>query len=588
MSPEVERDFVASGTMHLLAISGLHVGILYVFLVRVLNVLLVPRVPALMAAGLVCVLYAYLTDLRPSVVRATVFIQLLIAAQILRREVRMGSLIGVTTLLLVVMDPAIAFDSGAWLSFLAVGALGWVSFRTPPPRDEPAPPENISWQEQLHARVSQAGGWLRGSYRKMLTVTLLSAPLIAEQFHLVSLTGMVLNVVLIPYSAAVLIAGYVFVGLGHLMPFAAGLLSLPFEYGLQGLNQAVEFASSQRYGFLMIPDLPGWFLPAFYGLLLASCVARRRAWRQSLRVALATLVLVQFHRTCQQPEISETRCTVLSVGHGNAVLVESPQLGVVLFDAGALSRSERAADIISRCLWNRGHRMIDAIVVSHADADHYNALPPLLEVMPVGQIITTPQFVRSAAKEVVDLLAAVEELGVPVTLAFSGDSVVSSTAELSTRFLQASEDAAAGDDNGSSLVAMLTTPLAEICLPGDLDGEGQQELLPALRRSDAEAGSGRPRFLVAPHHGSRGSNPPGFATAVAADTVIISSRDNVNADAMRAVYAPAKVWFTALNGAVTIGRGESGAMEVEGFVTGREDDRRREREGASEQDDEPE
>ena len=72
LMPDLERAFIASGTMHLLAISGLHVGILYVFLVRILNLLLVTRTRTLLLAGTVCVMYCLLTDLRPSVMRATV------------------------------------------------------------------------------------------------------------------------------------------------------------------------------------------------------------------------------------------------------------------------------------------------------------------------------------------------------------------------------------------------------------------------------------------------------------------------------------------------------------------------------------
>ena len=149
LTPDVEYDFIASGTMHLLSISGLHVGILFVFLVRVQNLLLVPRTRCLLLAGLVCVIYALLTDLQPSVLRSTCFILLYILGQTLYRDIRMGSLIGTTAMLLIVLDPSIAFDIGAWLSFLAVGALGWVSDQDAPPEERAAPPDAVTWQDRL-------------------------------------------------------------------------------------------------------------------------------------------------------------------------------------------------------------------------------------------------------------------------------------------------------------------------------------------------------------------------------------------------------------------------------------------------------
>ena len=198
MTPDVERDFISSGTMHLLAISGMHVAILFVFLVRMQNLLLVSRIRSLLIAGLVCVVYALLTDLRPSVLRSTCFILLYILGQTLYRDIRMGSLIGATAMLLTVLDPSIAFDVGAWLSFLAVGALGWVAEHNPPPEDRAAPPDAVTWQDRFREMRGQFGEWLLLDYRRMLAVTVLSAPLVATQFHVVSLVGMVVNILLIP------------------------------------------------------------------------------------------------------------------------------------------------------------------------------------------------------------------------------------------------------------------------------------------------------------------------------------------------------------------------------------------------------
>jgi competence protein ComEC len=557
LTPDLERDFVASGTVHLLAISGLHVGILYVFLMRVQNVLLIARPRALIFAGLVCVLYCLLTDLRPSVMRATVFIVLHILGQFLCRDVRMGSLIGTTTVLLIAYDPSLAFSVGAWLSFLAVGALGWVSESAPVPQDRAVPLDRITWRDHLRDWRIRGGELLALRYRQMLSVTILSAPLVATQFHMVSLTGMLINVLLIPLTAFTLIVGYVFIAINATLSPLAGLPGWTFEMMLSVLNRLVALSADVRCGFLNIPDLPSWFLPVYFGLLLLSVLSSHPTVRHSLRLGLLTLVTGLLYFVCRIPSPGELVCTVLSVGHGNAVVVETPEGKVLLFDAGALNRGERTADLISRFLWSRGYRMIDAIVVSHADADHYNAVASLLDRMPVGQVMLTAEFAKSRATEVHRVLESIAVLNLPCRLVMHGDGI--ELGQLQIRFLQAHLADSEEDDNESSLVAVLEFANHRICLPGDLEGAGLAQLLNSLPTCD---------LLVSPHHGSPAANPRSLAEQVLPKYVAVSSRDDRNSDACRKTYAASDVILCCQSGAVTYRIAPNGKTSLHTFRDG--------------------
>lgn len=559
LNPEIERDFVYSGTMHLLAISGLHVGILYVFIVRVFHWLLVPRTRALVLAALVCVLYAFLTDLRPSVLRAALFIVLSVSGQMLYRDFRMGTLIGLTVLILILFDPAIAFDMGAWLSFLAVGALGWVAARSSTPADSSAPPDIVTWRNRMWEHLHQAWQWIRCSYQQMLAVTLLSAPLIATQFHLVSLTGMVVNLLLIPLTTLTLIAGYLFVAAGCLLPALATLPGYPFEGLLSLLNLSVKYSADVRTGFVMIPDLPEWFLPVWYALLAGAALAARHGFRQLFRLALLLLTIVQFYQVCQRPSTTGLTCTVLSVGHGNAIVVEAADK-VFLFDAGAMNRGDRTADVIAGYLWSRGHRMVDAVILSHADADHYNAVRGLLEKMPIGQVLTSQQFAQSGSAEVEGLTNALRSLETPASLILHGDSLQADA--LRVRFLQSTEsakDLRSASDNECSLVAVLEYHGHQICLPGDLEGAGQKELLHLLSGCSV---------LVSPHHGSPAANPASLGKVTAPGHVIISAKDDRHRAALRKAFPNSKLLFTGLSGAVQAHITDSGNLQIREFYSG--------------------
>ncbi len=552
MSSEVERQYTVSGTMHLLAISGLHVGILYVFIVRIFHLLLVPRSRGLIIAAVVCLLYAFLTDLRPSVLRSSLFIVLSVLGQLLCREMRLSTLIGLTVLILAVVDPAVAFDVGAWLSFLAVAALGWVSAGSERDESRAAPPDALTLPQRLLLMALAVGQWTVRCCRQMLAVTLLSAPLIASQFHLVTLTGMVVNLVLIPLTTAVLIAGYIFVAVGSLLPPLAAWVALPFSGLLELLNLGVRWSASVRSGYLLIPDLPAWFLPVWYGLLLAAA-ASRPPLRRVLQLSMVGLLLILFPTICSRPVVSGLTCTVLSVGHGNAIVVEADDR-VLLFDAGAMHRGQRTADLIAGFLWHRGHRMIDAIILSHPDADHYNAVPDLLERMSVGQVLATRQFFADDSPEIQRLLTALQQQQIPATILQHGDSL--KLAELQVDFLQSRRATEELADNEASLAAVLHCRGRTLLLPGDLEGAGLQELLPLLPTCS---------LLVSPHHGSPAANPPRLAGKTQPTHVVVSARDTRHRERLQRTFPRSQLLFTGLSGAVESRIDARGQLIVRSF-----------------------
>ena len=162
--------------------------------------------------------------------------------------------------------------------------------------------------------------------------------------------------------------------------------------------QALEIASVDNY----VPDqnanwVPGpedWWLCGFYGGLgVLAAFPRLRPPRRWCVGLLAVWIVVGFSTAgkLSEQECSERLdCTFLSVGHGCAVLLELPSGQTMLYDAGRLGWPKGGARVISEFLWHQGLTHLDAVVISHPDADHFNALPELLERFSVGVVYVSP------------------------------------------------------------------------------------------------------------------------------------------------------------------------------------------------------
>jgi competence protein ComEC len=503
------------------------------------------------------VLYAAVTDGDPPVVRATAMAVIGAAALWSGRATSVLQIVAVTLLGMMLVRPTDLFDTGAQLSFLSVLTISrtlsaWHERRRRLKDDLPADP--LAWPSWL---IAGAKLWGECSLVS-LGIWLATTPLVAWRFQLISPIGLLLNVVLGPLIVVLMWAGYSFLIIGMIWPLAATPFAALFDGCLIGLIRSVQWASSIQFGHLDVASPPAWWMVGYYGgigvLLLwgASAMPRKLAVRGLLAwtvIGLAAGLVPTAPRGLS--------CRFLAVGHGLSVLLELPNGKTVLYDAGSMGDGRRAARVVSQELLRRGHRRVDALILSHADADHCNALPELLDVIPIGSVLIGPGFLggdQPLPEQIVERCAARH---VPVGLLSAGHQLALHP-DVSLRVLHPSEEFYADRDNPLSLVVAVEYRGRRILLTGDVEGDGLATLLRQPNR-DCDV-------LLSPHHGSKAANSLALARWTQPEWVVISTEDALSEDRLAETYSLGSTLLaTARRGAIEFRIDDQGELMVETF-----------------------
>ncbi len=274
----VER-FASTGTIHILAISGLHVGLLAASLLGVLRGLAVPRRAAWAVVAVGTTVYAAVVGGEVPVVRATMLIWFACLAVWLER--RPGGLrpLALAAVGILLAAPAAVVSVGPQLSFLATAVLLSVSPWLVPRRpDDPLERLIASTRPAWQRRLRRWGGQVARIALAGLAVWLASAPLVAASFHRLAPAAVVVNLAISPLVSLLLSAGLVCLLLGGLIPPLGWLAGAVSGQAAALLELIVSAAAAIPGSSLTVVGLPGWWLAGWYlvlaGLLLSWHEAR--------------------------------------------------------------------------------------------------------------------------------------------------------------------------------------------------------------------------------------------------------------------------------------------------------------------------
>jgi competence protein ComEC len=461
-------------------------------------------------------------------------------------------LLSVAVILLVVADPGCLFDVGAQLSFLAVLAIAAVRdwFLTHPIHSQTLTPDSTVVSPLWRSAVRH----LSLLYAVMLAVWLVTTPLVAARFHVASVSALLLNVVISPYVGLLMLAGYSQLVLGMIWPGFADVLAPVVEGLLGSLLAIVSWVASWSVASVATPGPSEGWLAVFY-LLLAPVLLMVhwpgwRAWSLRLAAVWIAVGLAWGHMT---PRPRELVVNVTSIGHGLAVVVTLPNGATLVYDAGGSGRPSRVAEVLASAVWQERRSRVDCAILSHSDLDHCQALPSLMELLPVGAVVLPKAFLDFTQPVVADIVNAASSRKTPLRVLAAGQRIELDD-EVGISILHPAPQREFSSDNAASLVVLLEYAGRRILLTGDLERDGLEAFLrQAPRPVD---------ILLSPHHGSRRANTPDLARWARPDWVIASGFDNDLRTHLDTVYGGAPVLFTSEVGAVRVAIGESGDIVV--------------------------
>ena len=551
VTPETAEDFLESGTVHLLAISGLHLGILVSGLWWLRRLRLLSRRGLLYTAIAFVVFYALVADARPPVVRAAILVGVMCTASLCGRQSLGMNALAFAGLLLLIVNPSNLFQTGPQLSFLAVTTLGVVA------REGRLHNRKRSSLDRL---IAQSRPWpiraaryvvgsLAGFCLTSTSIWVVSLPLVMYRFHVVAPVGMVVNPLVVIPMASALYSGFAVLCIGWIAPPFAAFCGWCCDTSLAAIQWAVELGLCLQGNHVWIPAPPWWWVAGFYAALGLGMVC---LWRPPPLRWVAALIAAWFAlgfgyslgsrlpRAAGDPELV---CTFIAVGHGTSVLIELPTGQAILYDAGQLGSPSTVAAKVASVIWSRGRDHLDAVIISHADVDHFNALPALLERFTVGTVYITPIMLRDDTAAVRALVRAIGAHRIPIRRIAAGASldVMGST---SIDVLHPPAMGVPGSDNANSIVLMVEHGGRRLLLPGDLEEQGLDELL-SQAPLDCDV-------IMAPHHGSPRSDPDSFSAWCTPEWSIISGGRRIAAVEQAFRSAGAQVLSTAEDGAVQV------------------------------------
>ena len=523
---DLRESFNLTGLGHILAVSGLHIGLVawLAFIIfkwtlsrsYALTLTTDIRKPAALLTAFPVILYTCLAGFQVSSQRAMIMVIVFLFSLIVGRQREIWSTLALAALVILAIDPHAIFGISFHLSFAAVIGILWL---TPIFLKAVPSPDKATGKRAIFNRLYV---YFAGLGSASISATIFLLPVISFYFHRISLVGISANITVVP------ILGLWVIPLGLLsvvtLPFSAGAACLLLRlsaWGLDGMMEVIDFWAGLSWSSIWVITPNPFEIFIFYLLFILIFFVKGRSWAKGAILILGIIMLADIGYWIQRVHFNkDLRVTFLDVGQANSALIEFPGGKKMLIDGGGFPRDyfDVGKMVVAPYLWRSKITSIDYLVLSHPQADHMNGLRFIAGQFRPKEFWHNGDEARTSSYG--ELMAVIESKDIKKRLpSFLSESrlINGVTVEVLHPLDAGSPSSPSRGLNDNSLVVKISYEGKSFLFPGDIEQAGEEALISnagEFLESDV---------LLSPHHGSGSSSTEELLRMVKPQVCVISS-----------------------------------------------------------------
>lgn len=549
---EVRDLYRLNGIGHLLAISGLHIAILCTAFYKSLYALRFPNFLSFLLTVCFLLCYGFMTGFSISTSRAIIMMILFLFSKQIGRSYDSLTAMAVSACFIWFLTPRALFSTGFLLSFSAVGAAVFVFpvfhgifSGTLYEQEKKKHLENKTRNEQktkfsflkflFFQGMFHLKHMLLSTFLCSLSIIIVTLPVLTFFYYEIPIYSVFLNTIILPFSSLLVMFAAAGGILGLLFLPLAKLVFIPVHLILRLYERCCRF-------FLHLPQAvyitgcPSFFQITFYALilLLLFIVFWKKIYEQETfsikeRSLFFCILILSVSVLLYRPPIHGISYTLLDVGQGDGMILQTESGHTILIDGGSSSVTKVGTYRILPCLKYYGIRRIDLMIMTHEDDDHISGQLELLETLKqnglsISSCVLPEPSQNSIGENYQKMINMARLSKIPIQMIHAGDNIT--LGEVKLFCLHPEKDFPADSKNAYSTTLLLHYQKFSMLLTGDLEKNGEDVVLECLRSLKQTHFPEGITVLKAAHHGSKNSTSKEFLQLVSPKLCMISCGKN--------------------------------------------------------------
>ncbi|WP_352420057.1 DNA internalization-related competence protein ComEC/Rec2 [Proteiniborus sp.] len=503
LDEETGTRFRELGLSHILAVSGLHIGIIYLFIAKILKLLGTDKKFSVIISLIIIWIYAFLIGFPASVLRSSIMFSILSLSALFYRRYDSINTLSFAALLLIMIRPLWIFDVGFQLSFVATTSI-------------------IILTPRINCLLSIYSKTVARLLSSLIAVQIGLFPILAYHFNSYAVISLMSNLILIPIFSFSLVLCFILIIVSIIFINPIFLLGYLLNIILNAANFIIDTLYKFSFINLSLPSLGIRFILLFYLVLLAGLrIIRIDFFKPKINKLIFNymilVILVGFFNVII---FNETTLEFIDVGQGDSCLVSTKDK-VFLIDTGgtAFSKFDVGERIVLPFLVKKGINRLDAVFISHFHEDHAEGLISLLNNIKIDNIFIGYENTENELFNEIMHLSNMSNT--KVFKIYENDSIYLDNNNF-IKVLNPSYNMSIdtiSNENNLSMVLNLISYNKKILFTGDIEKESEYKIINNFEL-------GKIDIIKAPHHGSSTSSTPELLKAASPSYTVIQVGKN--------------------------------------------------------------